>query len=52
MSERTDRDERADPTDGAAEPGIATPHRPWVRVVTVVVLVAFVLSILVSALLV
>jgi hypothetical protein len=45
---RTDRD----PTLGASDPGGPSPHRPWVRVVTVVVLAVFVLATLVSALLV
>jgi hypothetical protein len=43
--------ERDDPTAGASDPGTTT-HRPWVRVVTVVVLAVFVLATLVSALLV
>jgi hypothetical protein len=48
MSERTDR---TDPTDGVSEPGVSTPHRPWIRVVTVIVLAVFVLATLVGALL-
>jgi hypothetical protein len=51
MSEPT----RAEPEEhagGAPDPGLATPHRPWVRVVTLVVLAVFVLATLVSALLV
>ena len=43
--------ERTDPTDGVSEPGAATPHRRWTRVVTVAVLAVFVLATLVSALL-
>ncbi|MEJ2890196.1 hypothetical protein [Actinomycetospora aeridis] len=38
-----------DPTEGASEPGTTT-HRPWVRVVTVIVLAVFVLGTLVAAL--
>ncbi|WP_433782509.1 hypothetical protein ACQPX6_21805 [Actinomycetospora sp. CA-101289] len=49
MSERTDR---TDPTDGVSEPGVSTPHRTWVRVVTLIVLAVFVLGTLVGALLV
>lgn len=41
--------ERTDPTEGASEPGTTT-HRPWVRVVTLVVLAVFVVATLVSAL--
>ena len=48
----TTPDERADPSKGASEPGVSTPHRPWVRVVTVLVLAVFVLATLVGALLV
>ena len=44
--------ESTDPTEGASDPGVATPHRQWVRVATLVVLAVFVLSILVGALLV
>lgn len=44
-------DERSDPTEGVSEPSTPTPHRPWVRVVTVILLVAFVLSIVVGSLL-
>ena len=43
---------RDDQVDGASEPGVATPHASWVRVVTLVVLAVFVLSIAVGALLV
>lgn len=42
---------REDPVDGASEPGVTTPHASWVRVVTLVVLAVFVLSILVGSLL-
>jgi hypothetical protein len=49
MSERTDR---TDPTEGVSEPGVPTPHRTWVRVVTLIVLGVFVLATLVGALLV
>jgi len=44
-------DERSDSTEGVSEPSVPTPHRPWVRVATVIILVVFVLSILVSSLL-
>jgi hypothetical protein len=48
MSERS---ERTDPTEGVSEPGVSTPHRPWIRIVTIVVLAVFVLATLVGALL-
>jgi hypothetical protein len=47
----TEPAERADPTEGVSEPGATTPHRPWIRVVTIVVLAVFVLATLVGALL-
>ncbi|PVZ04922.1 hypothetical protein [Actinomycetospora cinnamomea] len=42
---------RTDPTEGVSEPDVSTPHRPWIRVTTVIVLAVFVLATLVSALL-
>ena len=39
-----------DEVDGASEPGVATPHPSWVKVVTVVVLAVFLLAVLVGAL--
>jgi hypothetical protein len=47
----TEPAERTDPTEGASEPGVSTPHRPWIRIVTVVVLAVFLLATLVGALL-
>jgi hypothetical protein len=44
--------EPADPTEGASDPRVATPYAPWVRIVTLVVLAVFLLSIVVGALLV
>ena len=41
--------ERTDPTEGVSEPEVATPHRPWIRIVTVLVLAVFLLAILVGA---
>lgn len=40
-----------DDVDGASEPGVPTPHASWVKVVTVVVLAVFLLSLAVGALL-
>ncbi|GAA4940307.1 hypothetical protein EV188_106268 [Actinomycetospora succinea] len=45
----TEPAERTDPTEGASEPGVST-QRPWIRVVTLIVLAAFVIATLVSAL--
>jgi hypothetical protein len=43
--------ERTDPTEGVSDPATPTPHRRWIRVVTLVVLAVFVLATLVGALL-
>ncbi|MFC5140507.1 hypothetical protein ACFPK1_19875 [Actinomycetospora rhizophila] len=45
----TEPAERTDPTEGASEPGVTT-HRPWIKIVTLVVLAVFVVATLVSAL--
>ncbi|MHC1561563.1 hypothetical protein ACR9E3_21605 [Actinomycetospora sp. C-140] len=50
MSEPTERLDARDSTDGASEPGVAT-HRPWLRIMTLIVLAAFVLATLVGSLL-
>ena len=47
----TEPAERTDPTEGASEPEVTT-HRPWLRILTLIVLAAFVLATLVGSLLV
>lgn len=51
MTEPAARTDPDDPTAGASDPGTTT-YRPWLRILTAVVLAVFLLATLVGALLV